>query len=149
MVVKKIKQIARVFSWNGLWFWLRLISCLFSKIVLFSFYRHIQPRLLSYPVLISTLTVPISSCCQRPLPSSVPQSIKSKWNSRGCKQGFVWGCWVQVCPHTRLKPLDKPYTVPLGKRDRLLLASKYVQLCGLLLFKVFPMVELPQNSFFT
>ena len=105
MVVKKKVQIAGVFSWNGLWFWLRLICCLFTKIVFFSFYRHIQPKLHSYPVSISTLTVPISSCCQRPLPSSVHQSIKSKCNLRGFKSGFLWGCWV--CPHTRLKPLDK------------------------------------------
>ncbi|KAJ8789284.1 hypothetical protein J1605_021811 [Eschrichtius robustus] len=49
-----------------------------NKSVLFSFYRHIQPKLRSYPVLISTLTVLISSCCQRPLPLSVHRSIKSK-----------------------------------------------------------------------
>uniref|UniRef100_A0A8D2AYC2 Uncharacterized protein n=1 Tax=Sciurus vulgaris TaxID=55149 RepID=A0A8D2AYC2_SCIVU len=38
---------------------------------------HIPPRLLSCPVLIFTLTVPISSCCQRLLPLFVHQSIKT------------------------------------------------------------------------
>ncbi|XP_039727711.1 AMSH-like protease isoform X2 [Pteropus medius] len=39
--------------------------------------RHIQPKLRSCPVLIFTLTVPISSCCRRRLPLCVHQSIKT------------------------------------------------------------------------
>ena len=95
-----------------------------SKSVLFSFYRHIQPKLRSYPVLIFTLTVLISSCCQKPLPLSVHRSIKSKCDYWEGSSKALSGSARFKCVHTPgCSTWISRHTMPLGKRDWCLLAS--------------------------